>query len=60
MIKWGIITFSAGIVLMIIEYIYAKRKKEGFVPSDRQRITGIFWLTIFMTALVAGLIWMAE
>jgi hypothetical protein len=60
MIKWGIITFSAGIVLMIIEYIYAKRKKEGFVPSDRQRITGIFWLTIFMTALVVGLIWMAE
>jgi len=60
MIKWGIITFSAGIVLMIIEYIYAKRKKEGFVPSDRQRITGIFWLTIFMTALVVGLIWMTE
>lgn len=60
MIKWGIITFSAGIVLMIIEYIYAKRKKEGFVPSDRQRITGIFWLTIFITALVVGLIWMTE
>lgn len=60
MIKWGIITFSAGIVLMIIEYIYAKRKKEGFVPSDRQRIIGIFWLTIFMTALVVGLIWMTE
>ena len=60
MIKWGVITFSAGIVLMIIEYFYAKRKKEGFVPSDRQRIIGIFWLTIFITALVVGLIWMAE
>ncbi|MBM3345169.1 MAG: hypothetical protein FJY55_01510 [Betaproteobacteria bacterium] len=58
MIKWGIITFSAGIVLMIIEYFVAKRKKEGFVPSDRQRIMGIFWLTIFITALVVGLIWM--
>jgi len=57
-IKWGIITFSAGIVLMIIEYFVAKRKKEGFVPSDRQRIMGIFWLTIFITALVVGLIWM--
>ena len=58
MIKWGLITFAAGIVLIIIEIIVARRKKEGFTATDRQRINGIFGVTLFITALVVGLIWM--
>ncbi len=58
MIKWGLITFGAGIILIIIEIMVAKRKKEGFTPTDRQRVMGIFGVTVFATALVMGLIWM--
>jgi hypothetical protein len=49
-----------GILLMVIEYRFAKRKKEGFVPSDRQRIMGIFWLTIFFMAMVGAVVWFAD
>ncbi len=60
MYKWGGITFGIGIVLIIADLVMASKKKEGVTPTDRKRITGLFWLTCIMTALVAGLIWMAE
>jgi hypothetical protein len=50
------IVFAAGIALMVIEYRFAKKKKEGFTPTDRKRILGIFWLTIFFSLLVGGTI----
>jgi hypothetical protein len=57
-IKWGAITFGIGIAIIILEIIMAKRKKEGLTATDKQRIWGIFGVTLFATALVAGLIWM--
>jgi hypothetical protein len=57
--KWMGIIFAAGIVLMYIEYHVAKKKKEGFTVTDRKRIVGIFWFTIFFCLLVGGIIWMA-
>lgn len=59
MYKWGGITFAAGIVLIIVEVYFASKKKEGVTPTDRQRITGLFWLTCGAAALVAGLIYLA-
>lgn len=59
MIRWGIITFAAGIVLIIIEIMVARKKKEGFTRVDMQRVQGLFGITVFLTALVMGLIWMA-
>lgn len=56
-IKWGAITFGIGIVLAIVEVIVARRKKEGFLPSDRQRVTGIIGIFTFLTALVMFLVW---
>ena len=59
-IKWmGVIAFL-GIVLMIAEYRVAKKKKEGFTVTDRQRILGILWLTGFFALLVGGIMWMAD
>lgn len=58
MIKWGLITFGIGIAIIILEIIVARRKKEGFTRTDRERVMGIFGVTLFATALVAGLIWM--
>jgi hypothetical protein len=57
--KWMGIVFAVGIALMVIEVRSAKKKKEGFTPTDRKRIVGIFWLTVFFSLLVAGLIWIA-
>jgi len=57
--KWVGIIFAAGIALMVIEYRFAKKKKEGFTATDRKRILGILWLTGFFALLVAGLIWMS-
>lgn len=54
--KWIGIVFAAGVVLMVVEYRFAKKKKEGFTPTDRKRILGIFWLTIFFSLLVGGTI----
>jgi hypothetical protein len=56
--KWGVITFSIGIALVLYEIYHATRKKEGFVHADKQRVVGLFWLTCFVTALVVGLLWL--
>jgi len=58
--KWMAIVFAAGIALMVIEYRLATKKKEGFTPTDRQRIVGLFWLTIFFCLLVGGAIWLSS
>jgi hypothetical protein len=58
--KWMGIVIAMGVVLMVIEYQFAKKKKEGFTPTDKQRILGILWVSIALSLLVGGLIWMAE
>ena len=58
MIKWGLITFGIGIAIIILEIIVARRKKGGFTRTDRERVMGLFGVTLFATALVMGLIWM--
>ena len=57
--KWMGIVLAIGIALMVIEYRFAKKKKEGFTPTDSQRVTGIFWLTIFFSLLVGGVMWLS-
>jgi hypothetical protein len=59
-VKWMGIIILLGVALIYIEYRYAKKKKEGFTPIDRQRIIGIFWLTIFFAAMVGGIMWMSD
>jgi ABC-type branched-subunit amino acid transport system permease subunit len=57
MIFWMAVTFGIGAVLMAIDYYLARKKKGGFTYTDRQRIIGIFWLSVFAAALVGSLIW---
>ena len=40
MIKWGAITFGIGIAIMILDIMMARKKKEGFQPSDRRSSDG--------------------
>ena len=58
--KWMGIVLAVGIALMVIEYRFAKKKKEGFTPTDRIRITGIFWITIFLSCLVGWVMWVSD
>lgn len=58
--KWMGIVFAIGVALIVIEYRFAKKKKEGFTPTDRGRLIGIFWLTIFFCLLIGGLMWFSD
>jgi multisubunit Na+/H+ antiporter MnhB subunit len=60
MLKWAGIVFGIGMLIIALEYNMAKKKKEGITWTDKKRFTGIFWVSVAMAALVAGLIWMAE
>jgi multisubunit Na+/H+ antiporter MnhB subunit len=57
--KWMGIVIAVGIALMVIEYRFAKRKKEGVTPTDKKRVAGIFWITIFLSLLVGALMWLS-
>jgi len=57
--KWMGIVFAVGIALMVIEYRFAKKKKEGVTPTDKRRIAGILWITIFIGLLVGALMWLS-
>ncbi len=59
MLKWGAITFGIGIALVILEIYVASKKKEGIQPPDWKRIKGLIWITLFVTGLVMGLIWLS-
>ncbi len=59
MLKWAGIVFGIGMLIILLEYHMAKKKKEGITWTDRQRMLGIFWISIAMAALVAALIYMA-
>lgn len=59
MLKWAGITFGIGMLIILLEWYMARKKKEGITWTDRQRMIGIFWLSVALSALVATLIWMA-
>jgi len=58
--KWAGITFGIGMLLILFEWQMAKKKKGGITWTDRQRMIGIFWISVALAALVAALIWMAD
>lgn len=60
MYKWGGVTFALGMLLIASEIVIAKKKKEGFTRTDSRRIWGLFWITLFVSALVMVLVWMSE
>jgi hypothetical protein len=38
----------------------ARKKKGGITWTDKQRMMGIFWLSVALAAFVAGMVWMAD
>jgi hypothetical protein len=60
MIKWAAITFGIGMLIIVFEWNMARKKKEGVTGTDKKRMTGIFWISVVMAALVGGLVWMSD
>ncbi|HEX9192335.1 MAG TPA: hypothetical protein VF871_01080 [Burkholderiales bacterium] len=60
MYKWMGITLGIGVLLVVLDYSMAKKKKEGFTPTDRQRLVGVLWLSVFFALLVGWVIWMSS
>jgi len=60
MFKWMAIVFGAGMVLLVLEIKMAQKKKAGFTPTDKQRVIGIFWLSVFAAGLVGAIMWLSD
>jgi ribose/xylose/arabinose/galactoside ABC-type transport system permease subunit len=50
---------AIGIVLILTDIHLAKKKKEGFTPTDKRRVVGIFWLIVFFCVLVVAFDWLS-
>lgn len=59
MVKWAAVTFGIGMMIILLEWNMARKKKEGITWTDKQRMIGIFWVSCAMSGLVAGLIFIA-
>jgi hypothetical protein len=57
--KWAGITFGIGMLIILLEWNMARKKKEGITWTDKQRMNGIFWLSVGLAALVWVLVWMS-
>jgi hypothetical protein len=60
MIKWAAVTFGIGMLIIFAEWNMARKKKGGITWTDKQRMIGIFWVSVGVAALVASLIWIAD
>ena len=59
MVKWGLIAFGVGMIFMVLDIVAARKKKGGITPTDKQRIVGIFWVSVISAGIVMGLIYFA-
>ncbi len=60
MVQAAIITFVIGMLLILAEYMMARKKKGGVSPTDKKRMVGLFWLSCMAAGLIAGLIWLSD
>ena len=55
-LKWAYLTFGIGILIILIEYVMASKKKGGITATDKKSMIGLFWLSIGAAGLVAFLV----
>ncbi len=60
MIKWAAVTFGIGMMIIFAEWNMARKKKEGVTWTDKRRMLGIFWISVALAALVAGLVYLSD
>lgn len=58
-LKWPGVVLVLGLLLIIVEWNMASKKKEGVTFTDRQRMKGIFGVSVVLAVLVYFLAWVA-
>jgi hypothetical protein len=58
-LKWPGVVLVLGLLLIIIEWSMASKKKEGVTFTDRQRMKGMAGVSVALAVLVYFLIWFA-
>ena len=58
--KYALITFGIGILIVIMEWNMAKKKKEGVTWTDKQRMKGIIGVAGGVAALVYFIVLLSD
>ena len=59
-IKWGLIAFGAGMLLIVIEIMMARKKKGGITATDKKSMVGLFWISVMVSGLVMFVVAMSD
>ena len=59
-LKYALITFGIGCLIVVLEWNMAKKKKEGVTWTDKQRMRGILGVSVGVAALVYFITWAAS
>jgi len=57
--KWALITFGIGVLIVILEWRMAGKKKEGVTWTDKQRMRGILGVAAGLAVLVYFIVLLA-
>lgn len=57
---WPAIVCGVGALLILFEWNLARKKKGGVSWTDKQRMGGIFKITLILTAVAAFIAWALE
>jgi hypothetical protein len=59
-LKYALITFGIGCLIVIFEWHMAKKKKEGVTWTDKKRMRGILGVAVGMSALVYLIVMLSD
>jgi hypothetical protein len=59
-LKYALITFGIGCLIVIMEWNMAKKKKEGITWTDKQRMRGILGVAVGMSVLVYFIVLLSD
>lgn len=58
-LKYALIAFGIGCLIVVLEWNMAKKKKEGVTWTDKKRMHGIIGVSIGIAVLVYFVVWAA-
>jgi hypothetical protein len=59
-LKYALIAFGIGCLIVVLEWNMAKKKKEGVTWTDKKRMRGIVGVSAGVAALVYFVVWAAS
>ena len=59
-LKYALIAFGIGCLIVVLEWNMAKKKKEGVTWTDKKRMRGIVGVSAGIAVLVYFVVWAAS